>query len=41
MRKQIETLEELIQALNKSFGLDENHTVIAVFENNESEVPIG
>ena len=27
--------------LNCSFGLDENHTVIAVFEDNNSDTPIG
>lgn len=34
-------LEELIKHLNNFLGLDESHTVIAVFENNDNPNIIG
>ena len=35
------TLEELIERLNAYIGLDDRHTVVAVFKNNESDDIIG
>lgn len=35
------TLEELIERLNAYIGLDNRHTVVAVFKNNESDNIIG
>ncbi len=34
-------LEELIQQLNAFLGLDESHTVIAIFESNDNPDIIG
>ena len=37
----IHRLDQLINIFNKRFQLDENHTVVAVFENNDNDRVIG
>ena len=41
MKKEIKTLPDLIAALESSLNIPENHHLIAVFENNESDEIIG
>lgn len=33
----MDQLKNIVENMNKRFGLDENHTVVAIFENNENE----
>jgi len=41
MNKEIKTLEDLVNALESILDIPENHHLIAVFENNESDEIIG
>lgn len=41
MNKEIKTLEDLVGALESILDIPENHHLIAVFENNESDEIIG
>lgn len=41
IKKEIRTLEELVKWLNNRFGFGDDRSVVAVFDNNDSDEIIG
>lgn len=41
MKKEIHTLEDMVRALEFSLDIPENHHIVAVFENDNSEKIVG